>query len=269
MNRITRIIPALAIAGVLSAFSASAQAGASGNQDTAWNQAGHSGRMYNPQTVETIHGRVVKVESAAPANSTGSRGVRILVKTESQTIPVHLGPNWFIENQASRIKPNDEVQVAGSKVTSNGRTFLIASEVTDGNQVLNLRDDTGRPLWAAWTPKGQYQHGRATTDMMGRGMNGSMMGGRMMGNSGNMMNQNERQNMMARRQSMESNLQKKVDRMNEATGKAKVNAISAVIDELVQQREAMFHRFRQMEQGRMGSSNMSMNGNGGSNNRSD
>ena len=263
MNRITRLIPALAIAGALTAFSASAQVGANGNQDPGLNQAGPSGRMYNPQTVETIHGRVVKVESATPVNGMGPRGVHIVVKTGTQTVPVHLGPNWFIENQASRIKPNDDVAVTGSRVSRNGQNFLIAKEITDGNQVLNLRDDTGRPLWSAWTPKGQYEHGMAAAGMMGQGM----MHGRMMRNSANM--KNERQDMMARWQSMESDLQKNVDKMNQATGRAKVKAMSEVINELAQQREAMFHHMERMQQRTMGSSNMSMNGNGNNNSSND
>jgi hypothetical protein len=79
-----------------------------------------------------------------------SAGVHLLLKTDKETIPVHLGPEWYISNQELKLEPKDKVEVKGSRVMFNGKPAIIASEVVKGEQVLKLRDDNGIPLWSGW-----------------------------------------------------------------------------------------------------------------------
>jgi hypothetical protein len=114
-----------------------------------WGPGSQYNRMYDPKTVETITGEVTSVDSITPGK--GMRGgVHMNVKTEKETISVHLGPSWFIENQDVKIEPKDKVEVKGAKITFAGKPTVIAAEVTKGNDVLKLRDDRGFPVWAGW-----------------------------------------------------------------------------------------------------------------------
>ena len=104
-------------------------------------------RMYNPQTVETVSGEVVSMEKFTPGQKM-SYGVHFTLKTDKETVAVHLGPSWYIEKQAVTIAPGDKMEVTGSRVTYQGQPAIIAAEVKKGGQVLKLRDANGVPAWA-------------------------------------------------------------------------------------------------------------------------
>jgi hypothetical protein len=112
-----------------------------------WGPGSQYGRMYNPKTVETVTGEVVSVEHMTPMKGMG-HGVHLMLKTDKETISVHLGPAWFIENQDITIEPKDKLEIKGSRVTFDGKPALIAAEVKKGDEVLHLRDESGVPTWA-------------------------------------------------------------------------------------------------------------------------
>jgi hypothetical protein len=114
-----------------------------------WGSGGAYHRMYNPQTVESITGEVVSVEQITPTKGMSS-GVHLMLKTEKETISVHLGPVWYIENQDVKIEPKDSVGIKGSRVTFEGKPAIIAAEVKKGGETLTLRDDAGLPVWSGW-----------------------------------------------------------------------------------------------------------------------
>jgi hypothetical protein len=114
-----------------------------------WGMGAPYGRMYDTKTVETISGVVEKVEKLTPMRGM-SYGVHLLVKTEKETIDVHLGPDWYIDNQDVKIVPGDKVEVTGSRITFRSRPAIIAAEVKKGDEVLRLRDPNGVPVWAGW-----------------------------------------------------------------------------------------------------------------------
>jgi hypothetical protein len=76
--------------------------------------------------------------------------MHLMLKTDKETISVHLGPGWYIENQDVKIDPKDKVEVKGSKITFQGKPALIAAEVKKGNEILKLRDENGFPAWSGW-----------------------------------------------------------------------------------------------------------------------
>jgi hypothetical protein len=104
--------------------------------------------MYDPKTVETLSGEVVSVELVTPVKGM-TQGVHLAVKTEKETIAVHLGPSWYLENQDVKFAPKDTVEVKGSRVTLAGQPALIAAEVKKGDETLVLRDEQGFPAWSA------------------------------------------------------------------------------------------------------------------------
>ena len=104
-------------------------------------------RNYDPKTVETIQGKVLSVEKTAPAKNRGY-GVHLMLQTDKETIPVHLGPASYIEKQTPRIEINDTVSVTGSRVTVDGKPAIIAAQVKKGNDILKLRGENGVPAWS-------------------------------------------------------------------------------------------------------------------------
>jgi hypothetical protein len=129
MNKTTKLIIVMAaIAGILGASNAIAQ------------------RNYDPKTVETIEGKVLSIEKTTPPKNRGY-GVHLTLQTNKETIPVHLGPGWYIEKQTPKIEANDTITVTGSRVTIDGKSAIIAAQVKKGNEILKLRDENGIPAW--------------------------------------------------------------------------------------------------------------------------
>ena len=103
-------------------------------------------RDYDPKTVETIGGKVLSIEKTTPARRQGY-WVDLTLQTGNETITVQLGPAWFIDKQMPRIEADDMITVTGSRVTMNGRSAIVAADITKGNGLLKLRDGNGIPVW--------------------------------------------------------------------------------------------------------------------------
>jgi hypothetical protein len=101
---------------------------------------------YDVKTVGTIGGRVLSIEKTAPANRRGD-WINLLLQTGKGTIAVQLGPDWYIDKQKPRIHPNDTIKVTGSRVTMDGKSIIVAADVTKGNELLKLREANGIPVW--------------------------------------------------------------------------------------------------------------------------
>ena len=114
-----------------------------------WGMGSSFQRMYNPATVETISGTVEAVDRTKPMRGM-NEGIHLMLKTSKETIPVHLGPSWFIERLDTKIEKGDKIEVKGSRVTIAGKAAIIAAEVRKGDSVLKLRDEAGIPAWSGW-----------------------------------------------------------------------------------------------------------------------
>ncbi len=114
-----------------------------------WGMGSQYQRMYNPATVETLSGTVESVDKITPMKGMYA-GVHLKVKTDKETVDVHLGPEWFVERLDTKIQKGDAIEVKGSRVTIAGKPAIIAAEVKKGDSTLVLRDSTGVPSWAGW-----------------------------------------------------------------------------------------------------------------------
>jgi len=115
-----------------------------------WGPGSPYGRMYDPKTVETVTGEIASVELIAPSRGM-SPGVHLTLKTDKgEALAVHLGPQWYIDQQPVKLAKGDKVQVRGSRITFQEKPALIAAEVIKNGQTLRLRDDNGLPAWAGW-----------------------------------------------------------------------------------------------------------------------
>ncbi|HEX6613982.1 MAG TPA: hypothetical protein VF022_08985 [Rhodanobacteraceae bacterium] len=156
MKKLVTIVAAAAVLGLFGSVDALAQQQPASGQGYGTRGMAYTG-MYDPKTVETLHGEVVSVDRATPAGGLMERmmrgthyGIHLTVKTGKETISVHLGPAWYIENQAVKIAPKDEIEVKGSRIMFEGKPALVAAEVRKGNEVLTLRDANGFPVWIGW-----------------------------------------------------------------------------------------------------------------------
>ena len=106
----------------------------------------HRMMKYDPKTVETITGEVVKVKEFPHRRGTG---IGLVLKTDKEEIPIHIGPSSFLEKQGFKIGEKDKIEVTGSRVTGKkGKTFLLAAQLKKGDALLMIRDESGKPIWA-------------------------------------------------------------------------------------------------------------------------
>jgi len=148
MKKVGSLIAVISILSLLLAAESFAQRprwrGAGG-----WGPGTRYDRLYDPKTVETISGEVLSVDRIIPMKGM-YYGIHLMVKTDKETISVHLGPGWYIENQEIKIEPKDKVEVRGSRITFEGKPAIIAAEVKKGDETLKLRDENGFPVWSGW-----------------------------------------------------------------------------------------------------------------------
>jgi len=110
-------------------------------------QPGPQGPLpFDPQTVETVQGMVVD----APSLQTGGipEMEHLTLQTPREKLTVVLGPNWFLARQNWKISALDQIEVTGSRLDLDGQPGLVAQKVRKGEQVLEFRDSSGKPLWA-------------------------------------------------------------------------------------------------------------------------
>jgi hypothetical protein len=107
----------------------------------------HYGTMWDGNSVTTLVGEVAAVEKYTPGRGGSSYGLRFTLKTAKETVPVVLGPAWYVEQQHFAVAAKDQVEVKGSRLSIQGQPTIIAQEVKKGDKVLRLRDGQGVPLW--------------------------------------------------------------------------------------------------------------------------
>jgi len=114
-----------------------------------WGPGTPYNRMYDPAKVETVSGKVEAVTQIVPMKGMYAAAA-VVLKTDKETIPVHLGPEWYIGRLDTKIIKGDTIEVKGARTTFNGKPAIIAGEIKKGDSVLVLRDASGIPIWSGW-----------------------------------------------------------------------------------------------------------------------
>ncbi|HEX8801795.1 MAG TPA: hypothetical protein VF772_24445 [Terriglobales bacterium] len=100
---------------------------------------------YDPATETKLKGTVEELKFVPP---TGAKTVAYLViKSGTDTLQVFLCPKTFLDQMGATFKPQDKVEVTGSKVTQDGADLILAREVDRGDDMLTLRFKDGKPAW--------------------------------------------------------------------------------------------------------------------------
>lgn len=134
---------------LLTAGPAAAVEGFQGRGSGGWGAGLPYSRLYDPMAARTLKGEVVWIKKLVPADGMAD-GLHLLLKTRETSLPVHLGPLWYLERQDFSLGVGDAIEVTGSQVIFEGMPALIAAEVRKTDNVLLLRETSGFPLWSAW-----------------------------------------------------------------------------------------------------------------------
>ena len=105
---------------------------------------------YNTATVETITGTVADIGTFQRG------GVHISLKTNKETIVVHLGPDFYV-NEKIKLAKGDAVTISGSRIKYDGKDAIIAKTLVRGDLTVKLRNEDGTPLWSG---RGNRHHWR-------------------------------------------------------------------------------------------------------------
>ena len=104
---------------------------------------------YDSASETTVTGAVSELKIVPP---TGNRAVAyLLTKTgpdkEKDTIQIFLCPKSFLEQMGISFKPDERVEVKGSKVKQDGADLILAREMVKGGETLTFRFPDGKPAW--------------------------------------------------------------------------------------------------------------------------
>ena len=149
MKKLSVLFTLITISVFLLSSQSFAQRGMKWSGSGGWGPESQYCRTYNPATVESLGGEVMNVEKIVPRKGM-SYGIHLTLKTDKETISIHLGPAWYIENQDIKIEVGDRIEVKGSRITYAEQPAIIAAEIKKGDEILTLRDENGFPAWAGW-----------------------------------------------------------------------------------------------------------------------
>jgi len=107
---------------------------------------GPPGRRYNPATEVTVKGAIEAV--LRQEGRKGWAGIHLTLKTETETLDVHLGPSWFLEKRKMILAKGDVVEITGSRLKLGEKEALLARLIKKGEQSLTLRNEQGIPAWS-------------------------------------------------------------------------------------------------------------------------
>jgi alpha-acetolactate decarboxylase len=107
----------------------------------------HRMRNYDTKTVETLSGSIISIDKSASFYGKSGKGYHLTVKTEKETITVHLGPSSYLEDKI-KLQKGDSIEVTGSRTKIDGKTVIVAQKIKKGTAEVVLRDEDGTPKWA-------------------------------------------------------------------------------------------------------------------------
>ncbi|MDE3155394.1 MAG: hypothetical protein KGN76_09845 [Acidobacteriota bacterium] len=78
----------------------------------------------------------------------GSSGTHLMLKTETETLEVFVGPTTWLEQQKVTFTKGEAIEVTGAHTTFGQNAGLIAREIKMGGKTITLRNADGVPVWS-------------------------------------------------------------------------------------------------------------------------
>lgn len=131
--------------------------GSKDNDYLGWSATSQWCRLYDPATVGEFTGEVTATSKFSPFKGM-SPGVHLKIKTDAgKELSIHLGPEYYLDEQAVKLEVGDKVTVKGSLVEALATEIVIADWVKKGDQTLTLRVGDA-PAWIGGGLKGGGPH---------------------------------------------------------------------------------------------------------------
>jgi hypothetical protein len=102
---------------------------------------------YDPKMEVTVKGTVEEVKEY-PSRSGWRTGQHVMLKTDSGSLDVHLGPTDYWKKNGFEIAKGDSIEVTGSKSKVDDAEVVLAREVKKGEKAVTLRNAQGIPAWS-------------------------------------------------------------------------------------------------------------------------
>lgn len=118
--------------------------------DDGWGSGSDYNQHFNPKSVQTVRGKVVKLAHNVSPLRGMQPGFAATIQTENgQTVEAQIGPKWFTNfyHQEWNSKVGDNVSVTGSLVQLNGQNVLMVTQGQNGNHKMVIRSRDGQPVW--------------------------------------------------------------------------------------------------------------------------
>jgi hypothetical protein len=104
-----------------------------------------SGKLFDTKTIETVKGEISLIKKSYHEKSSGYV-LGFKLKSDDETIYVHVGPGWYVEEKEFTFEKGDKVEVTGSMVTVKDKPVIIATEIIKDGKTLILRNAEGTPF---------------------------------------------------------------------------------------------------------------------------
>jgi hypothetical protein len=102
---------------------------------------------YDPKTESTVKGVVEEIREY-PSRSGWRTGQHVMLKTDSGSLDVHLGPTDYWKQNGFELVKGDLIEVTGSKSKVDDAEAMLAREVKRGEKSVTLRNAQGVPAWS-------------------------------------------------------------------------------------------------------------------------
>lgn len=100
---------------------------------------------YDPATETTFKGVVQELKLVPPSG--GKAVVYLVLKSNPDPAQIFLCPKKFLDDMGIEFKPDDAIEITGSKVKQDGTDLTLAREVVKSGETLTLRFKDGKPAW--------------------------------------------------------------------------------------------------------------------------
>jgi hypothetical protein len=108
---------------------------------------GNITRLYDTTTMETITGKITKIETAKPGYGRFA-GTLLTIKDKKQELNVYVAPEWYLVQENLKFETGKSFTVTGSRITFQNEPLLITKEPTYNEKKIVVRNESGGPVWA-------------------------------------------------------------------------------------------------------------------------
>jgi hypothetical protein len=115
-----------------------------------WERGGEYDRLYKPEAVTTVAGKLVELKEAAPMPGMVPGPIMIIRTKAGQTVTVQSGPSAFAKLLVHTLLVGDRVKVRGAYAEPGGEKVLMAAKIRV-NEVYEFkcrRTRDGVPYWS-------------------------------------------------------------------------------------------------------------------------